>query len=76
MTYEDKLKAIAVRALNTPPQIWLAEYLKFRGDYLLRELRTANKDSFETIQGSLDENDRLMRLIESINKVNDPENNG
>lgn len=74
MTYEDKLKAIAVAILNGGAHAALTEYLKLRGDNLLRTLRTAKVDTFQQIQGRLDENDKLMELINAIEHVNDPEN--
>lgn len=68
--YHERLKAIAAAAYLQPAAVWLLSYLKFRGDCLLGELRRSDKDSFETIQGRLDENDHLMQLIKAIEEVN------
>lgn len=76
MTYEEKVRAIAVAILNGGAHAALTEYLKLRGDNLLRSLRTAKPETFQVIQGRLDENDKLMDLIKAMEHVNDPENNG
>lgn len=66
MSYPERIKQIAAKSHGSPPHEWLTEYLKLRGDHLLRELRSCRVDKFENIQGRLDENDKLIELIKAI----------
>lgn len=66
MTYQERIKQIAAQSLGSPAQVWLTEYLKFRGSCLLVELRRSTPETLEKIQGKLDENDKLMELITAI----------
>jgi len=66
MDYSERLKQIAAKSHGAPAEEWLTEYLKMRGDVLLRQLRRATVETLEKIQGQLDENDKLMELINAV----------
>jgi hypothetical protein len=72
MTYPEKLEAIATAIVTGKAHDGLTEYLKLRGDNLLRQLRTSTEENFRQIQGRLDENDKLMDLIQALAKLNEP----
>lgn len=66
ITYQDRLKQIGALSHSGDLSQCVIEYLKLRGDKLIRDLRGANHDTFEKIQGQMDENDKLMELVKAI----------
>lgn len=66
ISYQDRLKQIAALSHSGDLSVCIIEYIRFRGDKLIRDLRSCTPETLEKIQGKMDENDKLMELAVAI----------
>lgn len=66
MSYRDDLQSIAAMAVSQPARLWIKAYHALRKNGLMGELRNATHETFEKIQGQLNENDKLLDLVNMI----------